>query len=110
MRTTHNYDSSSVVELLKTVASRPDSLAEGTKFLETAIPFLKAETQQLQEVRDDERRNYLMQEIMRLIAQLGIPSANQRVLKAMKTSQLDAYAEELSQQLKDRPTKHLSVA
>ncbi|WP_257236122.1 hypothetical protein [Nostoc sp. 'Peltigera malacea cyanobiont' DB3992] len=49
---------------------------------------------------------------MKLIAQLGIPSANQPVLKGMTTSQLDAYKEELDQQLRDRdrPFKHLSVA
>jgi hypothetical protein len=112
MRTTSNYDSLSLVELLKTVASRSENLTEGTKFLETAIPFLNAETQQIQELRDNERRGYLMQDIMRLTAQLGIPSDKQRVLKAMTTSQLDAYAEELSRQLKDRDNsrKHLSVA
>ncbi|MEH2319279.1 hypothetical protein [Nostoc sp.] len=107
-----NYDSSSVVELLKTVASRADSLAEGTKFLETGFLYVKAENQQIQELRDDERRGYLMQDIMRLLAQLGIPSGNQRVLKAMTTLQLEAYKDELHQQLKDRdrPFKHLSVA
>jgi hypothetical protein len=110
MRTTSNHDSSSVVELLKTVASRAENLTEGTKFLETAIPFLNAETQQIQEIRDNERRGYLMQDIMRLIAQLKIPIGQQRVLKAMTTSQLDAYAEELHQQSKEHPFKRLSVA
>ncbi|MEH2061570.1 MAG: hypothetical protein V7K50_04740 [Nostoc sp.] len=111
MRTISN-NSSSVVELLKTVASRADSLTEGTKFLETGFLIQKAENQQIQELRDDERRGYLMQEIMRLLAQLGIPSGNQRVLKAMTTLQLEAYKEELDQQLRDRdrPFKHLSVA
>ncbi len=110
MRTSYNHDNSSVVELLKTLASRADSLEEGTKLLETGIPYLKAETQQIQEQRDDERRGYLMQEIMRLHEQLGISSSNQRILKAMTTQQLDAYAEELYQQLKNRPFKHLSAA
>ncbi|MFB2879513.1 hypothetical protein [Floridanema aerugineum] len=110
MKPTSNHNNSSYVEFLNTVASRADSLAEGTKFLENAAPFLKAETQQIQELRDDERRGYLMQEIMRLHEQLGIASSNQRILKAMTTPQLDAYAEELYQQLKNRPFKHLSAA
>jgi hypothetical protein len=104
------YHSSSVVELLKTVASRADSLADGTEFLKTAIPFLKAETQQIQELRDNERSGYLMQDIMRLLEQMGIPSRNQRVLKAMTTSQLEDYAEDLRLQSKNSSSKHLSVA
>ncbi|MFM6199131.1 MAG: hypothetical protein ACKPE1_08310, partial [Dolichospermum sp.] len=60
--------------------------------------------------QDEERRGYLMQDIMQLLTQLQIPTHKQRVLKAMTTPQLDTYAQELSQQLKERPFKHLSVA
>ncbi|MGA9380683.1 MAG: hypothetical protein WBV73_18115 [Phormidium sp.] len=117
MKNTPNHDNSSLVELLKTLVFRANSLAEVTTFLKTVITFLetvitvlKAETQQIQERRDDERRNFLMQDIMQLHEQLGIPKSNQRILKAMTTPQLDAYAEELYQQLKNRPFKHLSAA
>ncbi|MBN3896276.1 MAG: hypothetical protein HWQ41_13725 [Nostoc sp. NOS(2021)] len=104
MRTTPN-NNSSAVDLLQSFFSCPESVSEKTKCMKTAISFIKAK-------QDDERRGYLMQEIMRLLEQLGIPSRNQRVLKAMKTRQLDTYKEELDQQLKerDRPFKHLSVA
>lgn len=105
-----NYDSSSPLELARTVASLPDSLTVKIKYLEVALALANTEDQYNQAKRDDERRGYLMQDIMRLIEQLRIPAGNQRVLKAMTISQLDAYAEELSQQLKDRPFKHLSVA
>ncbi len=110
MRTISNHDNSSAVDIAQTLAPLPAPLPEKITFMEVTLALVNAQNQQIQEKRDDERRGYLMQDIMRLIAQLGIPSGNQRVLKAMTTSQLDAYAEELSQQLKNRPMKHLSVA
>lgn len=110
METINNYDSSWTVNLLQTVTHLPDSLPEKTKHLEVALALVKTIEQYSQAKRDDERRGYLMQDIMRLIEQLKIPSANQRVLKAMTTSQLDAYAEDLNQQLKNSSFKHLSVA
>ncbi|MGB3638331.1 MAG: hypothetical protein WBA39_12275 [Rivularia sp. (in: cyanobacteria)] len=110
MKTTSNYDSSWTVNLVQTVTPLPDSLPEKTKYLEVALALVNIEDQYNQAKRDDERRGYLMQDIMRLIEQLKIPSANQRVLKAMTTSQLDAYAEHLNRQLKNSSSKHLSIA
>ena len=105
----YNHDNSRAVDIGQTVAALPDSLAEKIKYMELTLALANAENQQLQEKRDDERRGYVMQYIMRLIAQMEIPSSHQRVLKAMTTSELDAYAQELSEQLKHRPMKHLSV-
>jgi hypothetical protein len=110
MRTTSNNNSSWTIDLVQTVTPLPDSLPEKIKYLELALALANTEDQQIQAKQDDERRGYLMQDIMRLIAQLKIPTGQQRVLKAMTTSQLDAYAEELHQQSKERPIKHLSVA
>ncbi|MBJ7296188.1 MAG: hypothetical protein JHC73_07670 [Dolichospermum sp.] len=110
MRTTSNNNSSWTIDILQTVTPLPDSLPEKVKYLELVLALAITEDQQIQAKQDDERRGYLMQDIMRLIAQLKIPTSQQRVLKAMTTSQLDAYAEELHQQSKERPIKHLSVA
>ncbi|MEA5594350.1 hypothetical protein [Rivularia sp. UHCC 0363] len=109
MKTTSINDSSWTVNLVEAVTYLPDSLPEKTKHLEVALALVKTTEQYNQAKRDDERRGYLMQDIMRLIDQLKIPSGNQRVLKAMTTSQLDAYAEDLNQQLKNSSFKHLSV-
>jgi hypothetical protein len=110
MKTTSNNDSSWTVDLLLTVASRADSLSEGTKFLEAATALLNAENQKSQAKQDDERRGYLMNDIYRVSKQLGIDSDKLRNLKAMTTSQLEAYAEELYRQLKNSLSKHLSAA
>ncbi|OBQ41400.1 MAG: hypothetical protein AN485_02415 [Anabaena sp. MDT14b] len=80
------------------------------ELIQSVTELSNVQNQQIQAKQDEERRGYLMQDIMRLIAQLKIPTSQQRVLKAMTTSQLDAYAEELHQQSKERPIKHLSVA
>mgnify|MGYP001799594896 CR=1 FL=1 len=110
MKTTSNYDSSWTVNLVETVVPLPNSLLEKTKFLEVTLALVNTEDQYNQVKRDDERRGYLMQDVMRLIEQLKIPCSKQRVLKAMTTSQLEVYAEDLYQQLKNSSSKHLSVA
>ncbi|MFM6881877.1 MAG: hypothetical protein ACKPKK_14710 [Dolichospermum sp.] len=78
--------------------------------IQSVTELSNVQNQQIQAKQDEERRGYLMQDIMQLLTQLQIPTHKQRVLKAMTTPQLDTYAQELSQQLKERPFKHLSVA
>jgi len=99
MRATSNYDSSWAVELVQTVVSRADSLSEGTECLQAVTALLNLDYQQSQSKRDDERRGYLMNEILRVSPQLGIASNELRSLKAMTTSKLEAYADELYRQL-----------
>ena len=110
MKSTFKYDSSWTVALLQTVTSRADSLSEGTKFLEAATALLNAENQKSQAQQDSERCGYLMNDIYRISKQLGMNSDKLRNLKAMTTSQLEVYAEDLYQQLKNSSSKHLSVA
>lgn len=107
---TISYDSSWTVDLLQTVASRADNLPEATKFLEAAIALLSVENQKSHAKQDDERRGYLMNDIYRVIKQLGMDSDKLRNLKAMTTLQLEAYAEELYQQVKSSSSKQPSAA
>ncbi|MFM6277914.1 MAG: hypothetical protein ACKPKG_19010 [Dolichospermum sp.] len=86
------------------------SPSEVIELIQSVTELSNVQNQQIQAKQDEERRGYLMQDIMQLLTQLQIPTHKQRVLKAMTTPQLDTYAQELSQQLKERPFKHLSVA
>lgn len=110
MKTTSSYDSSWTLDLVQTVASRTDSLSEGTKFLEATTALLNAENQKSQAKQDDERRGHLMNDIYRTSEKLGMDSNKLRNLKAMTTSQLEVYAEELYWQSKNSSSKHLSAA
>jgi hypothetical protein len=103
------YYSSWSVDLLQTVASRADSLAEATKFLEAATALLNAENQKSQAKQDDERRGYLMNDIYRVSKQLRIHSDELRNLKAMTVLQLEVYAEELYRQLRSSSSQQLSI-
>lgn len=110
MKPTFNNDSLSAIDLAQKSLALGSSPSEVIELIQSVTELSNVQNQQIQAKQDDERRGYLMQDIMRLIAQLKIPTSQQRVLKAMTTSQLDAYAEELHQQSKERPIKHLSVA
>lgn len=98
MKTNTNYSS---WELIKTAASDPERL--GTPFLEKANELLQREV-------DEQRRGHPMNDVYRANSQLGIPSHELRNLKAMTTSQLEAYAEELYQQLRSGSIKRLTAA
>jgi hypothetical protein len=110
MKPTFNNDSLSAIDLAQKSLALGSSPSEVIELIQSVTELSNVQNQQIQAKQDEERRGYLMQDIMRLIAQLKIPTSQQRVLKAMTTSQLDAYAEELHQQSKERPIKHLSVA
>ena len=71
MKTTSNYDSSWTVNLVETVVPLPNSLLEKTKILEVTLALVNTEDQYNQVKRDDERRGYLMQDVMRLISNWG---------------------------------------
>jgi len=89
-------------ELIRLAASDPERL--GTDFLAKANELIKRET-------DEQRRGHLMNDIYRISSQLGIAASNLRNLKAMTTPQLEAYADQLYEQLKDNNfVKRLSVA
>jgi hypothetical protein len=103
MRTTSNNNNSWAVDLVQTVAPLPDSLADKNKFLELTLALVNVEN-------DDKKQGYLISDLIKFSSQLGISSDKLRTGKGMKTSQLDAQVEELHQQLKERPIKHLSVA
>ncbi|AFZ43841.1 hypothetical protein PCC7418_1662 [Halothece sp. PCC 7418] len=98
MKTASNYNS---WELIKTAASDPDRL--GTPFLEKANELLQRE-------EDQERRGFLMQEIYQLSSQLSISTNELPILKAMTTSELEAYTVQLRQQHSSRSLKKLSAA
>jgi hypothetical protein len=110
MKPTFNNDSLSAIDLAQKSLALGSSPSEVIELIQSVTELSNVQNQQMQAVRDEERRNFLMQDIMRLTAQLGIPSDKQRVLKAMTTPQLDSYAQELYQQSKERQFKHLSVA
>jgi phage terminase Nu1 subunit (DNA packaging protein) len=110
MKPTFNNDSLSAIDLAQKSLALGSSPSEVIELIQSVTELSNVQNQHIQAKQDEERRGYLMQDIMRLIAQLKIPTSQQRVLKAMTTSQLDAYAEELHQQSKERPIKHLSVA
>lgn len=110
MKPTLNYDSLSLIDLAQNFFARGSSLSEIIELIQSVTELSNVQNQQIQAKQDDDRRGYVMQEIMRLKSQLGISDDKTRILKAMTTSQLDAYAEELHQQSKERPIKHLSVA
>jgi hypothetical protein len=110
MKPTLNHDSLSPIDLAQKSFALGSSPSEVIELIQSITELSNVQKQQVQAKQDNERRSYLMQDIMRSLEQLKIPTGQQRVLKAMTTSQLEAYAEELYQQLKERPFKHLSVA
>ncbi|MFP4007006.1 MAG: hypothetical protein ACLFV6_03225 [Spirulinaceae cyanobacterium] len=83
-------------------ASEPERL--GTQFLVEANELIQREF-------DEQRRGHLMNDIYRISSQLGIAASNLRNLKAMTTPQLEAYADQLYEQIKDNNSvKRLSAA
>lgn len=110
MKPTFNNDSLSTIDLAQKSLALGSSPSEVIELIQSVTELSNVQNQQIQAKQDEERRGYLMQDIMQLLTQLQIPTHKQRVLKAMTTPQLDTYAQELSQQLKERPFKHLSVA
>lgn len=85
--------------LVEAVASRSNSLSDLT--LPDLTEFYKAETNWINVKQDQEFRGHLMNDIYRVSAKLGINTKDLRSLKAMTTSELRAYANELYQQLQD---------
>lgn len=110
MKPTFNNDSLSAIDLAQKSLALGSSPSEVIELIQSVTELSNLQNQQIQAKQDEERRGYLMQDIMKLLTQLQIPTHKQRVLKAMTTPQLDTYAQELSQQLKERLFKHLSVA
>lgn len=82
-------------ELIRLAASEPERL--GTPFLVEANNLIQREI-------DEQRRGHLMNDIYRVSSQLGIATSNHRNLKAMTTPQLEAYADQLYEQLEDNTT------
>ncbi|MDP5338822.1 MAG: hypothetical protein NWQ28_09645 [Nodularia sp. (in: cyanobacteria)] len=74
MRSISNHDNSRAFDIAQTLALLPDSLSEKIKYIELTLDLVNAENQQIQNKRDDERRGFLMQYIMRVITQIGLHS------------------------------------
>ncbi len=110
MNSSSNYDTSWIPNHVAKTLSHARSVSEATEHLQAVTALLDAGKEEWQSRQDEQRRGFLMKEIMELRDEHCLSRDQRRILKAMTTSQLEEYAEKLYYKQDNNSLKKLSAA
>jgi hypothetical protein len=110
MNSSSNHDTSWILNHVAKTLSHASSVSEATEHLQAVTALLETGKEEWQSRQDEQRRGFLMKEIMELRDEHRLSRDQRRILKAMTTSQLEAYSEELYRKQSNHSLKKLSAA